>query len=80
MEEPDSVHHLRVAGGSAADGAAINDLADRIGDMWVSIVVRDSQLVTVREHTQLRAGDDVVVLADRDMHGRLATALSTPPG
>jgi cell volume regulation protein A len=78
-EEPDGVHRLRVTTGSAADGATISDLADRVGDMWVSIVVRDAQLVTVRENTQLRAGDDVVVLADPDMHERLTTTFSSPP-
>ena len=78
-QEPDSVHRLRVASGSAADGATIGDLADRIGDLWVSIVVRDAQLVTVREDTSLRAGDDVVVLADRDMHEQLANTFSSPP-
>jgi cell volume regulation protein A len=78
-EEPDGVHRLRVATGSAADGTTITDLADRIGDMWVSIVVRDAQLVTVREDTQLKAGDDVVVLADPDMHDQLSSAFSASP-
>jgi cell volume regulation protein A len=79
-EEPDGVHRLRVAAGSAADGTTISDLADRIGDMLVSIVVRDAQLVTVREDTQLRAGDDVVILADPDLHDQLDTAFSAAPG
>ena len=78
-EEPDGVHRLRVATGSAADGSTITDLADRVGDMWVSIVVRDAQLVTVREDTQLRAGDDVVVLADPGMHDQLSSAFSASP-
>jgi len=47
--------------------------------MWVSIVVRDAQLVTVRENTQLRAGDDVVVLADPDLRDQLVTAFSASP-
>ncbi|MEP6648654.1 MAG: cation:proton antiporter [Lapillicoccus sp.] len=78
-EEPDGVHRLRVAAGSAADGTTINELADRIGDLWVSIVVRDAQLVTIRENTELRAGDDVVVLADPDLHDQLTAAFSRSP-
>lgn len=78
-EEPGGVHRLRVATGSAADGTTISDLAERVGDMWVSIVVRDAQLVTVRENTQLSAGDDVVVLADPDLRDQLVTAFSASP-
>ena len=76
-EEPDGVHRLRVAAGSAADGTTISELADRVGDMWVSIVVRDAQLVTVRETTKLQAGDDVVVLADPDLHEPLRAEFSS---
>jgi cell volume regulation protein A len=68
-----------VAPGSSANGTTISDLADRVGDMWVSIVVRDAQLVAVRENTQLRAGHDVVVLADPDLHDQLNTAFSALP-
>ena len=72
-EEPDGVHRLRVAAGSAADGTTIRHLADHVGDIWISIVVRDAQLVTVRDDTELRSGDDVVILADPDLHDRLVT-------
>ena len=44
--------------------------------MWVSIVVRDAQLIAVRDNTQLRAGDDVVVLADPDLQDRLNVEFS----
>lgn len=79
-EEPDGVHRLRVAAGSPADGTTIRDLANRVGDMWVSIVVRDAQLVTVRDDTQLRAGDDVVVLADPELNDELLAEFSSSPG
>ncbi len=86
-EEPDGVHRLRVAAGSPADGRTIAEVAGRVGDMWVSIVVRDAQLVTVLDTTPLRAGDDVVVLADPVLHDRLdrefrtaATESSREPG
>jgi potassium/hydrogen antiporter len=76
-EEPNGVHRLRVATGSPADGRTIADVADRVGDMWVSIVVRDAQVVTVRDTTPFRAGDDVVVLADPDLHQRLVREFQT---
>jgi cell volume regulation protein A len=79
-EEPDGVHRLRVAAGSPADGTTIRELASRVGDMWVSIVVRDAQLVTVRDDTQLRAGDDVVVLADPELNDELLAEFSSSPG
>jgi cell volume regulation protein A len=66
-----------VATGSPADGRTIAAVAERVGDMWVSIVVRDAQLVTVRDTTPLRAGDDVVVLADPDLHHRLVREFQT---
>jgi potassium/hydrogen antiporter len=75
-EEPNGVHRLRVAAGSPADGATVSQLADRVGNMWVSIVVRDSRLVTIRDNTQLHAGDDVVVLADPDLEKELKTQFS----
>ena len=79
-QEPGGVHRLRVASGSVADGMRISDLADHIGDMWVSIVVRQSQLVTVRNDSTLRAGDDVVVLADPELHDSLVAAFTSHPG
>ena len=79
-QEPGGVHRLRVASGSVADGMRISDLADHIGDMWVSIVVRQSQLVTVRNDSTLRAGDDVVVLADPELHDSLVSAFTSHPG
>lgn len=66
-DEPEGVHRLTVGTGSAADGASVESLSDRAGDIWVSIVVRASGLVPVRADTELRAGDDVVVLAEREL-------------
>jgi NhaP-type Na+/H+ and K+/H+ antiporter len=43
-------------------------------------VVRDAQLVTVQRSTQLRAGDDVVVLAEPEFHERLVAEFTSPPG
>jgi cell volume regulation protein A len=77
--EPDAVHHLHLAAGSPADGATIAEVADLVGDMWVSIVVRDKVLVVVGSDTRLEAGDEVIILGDPDLHHVLATTFE-PPG
>jgi len=41
-------------------------------------VVRDSLLVAVSDDTRLRAGDEVVVLADADVRDDLAATFDTP--
>ncbi|MCV7163331.1 cation:proton antiporter [Mycobacterium stomatepiae] len=72
QDEPEGVHRLHVAAGSAAEGCTIEDLGDRAGDIWVSIVVRATRLVPVRGDTAFEAGDEVVVLADPELHDTLA--------
>jgi cell volume regulation protein A len=78
--EPDGVHRLRVAAGAKADGTTIADVADLVGDIWVSIVVRDRTLVAVRDNTTLEAGDEVVVLADAELRDALTTTFQSPRG
>jgi cell volume regulation protein A len=78
-DEPGGVHRLRVAQGSRAEGSTVDDLGEVADDLWVSIVVRDSQLVQVRPATRLRSGDDVVVLADQNVHGALTAAFAKHP-
>jgi potassium/hydrogen antiporter len=64
-QEPEGLHRYHVAAGSAADGSAIGDLP--CGEnVWVSLIIRDGNLVTADGDTTLRAGDDVLVLADPD--------------
>ena len=48
-----------------ADGSAVGDLPCG-EDVWVSLIVRDGNLVTGRGDTTLQAGDDVLVLAEPD--------------
>jgi cell volume regulation protein A len=71
-DEPEGVHRFSVASGSAAQGCTVEGLGDRVGDIWVSIVVRTTGLVPVRGDTELEAGDEVVVLADPELHDTLA--------
>jgi potassium/hydrogen antiporter len=64
-EEPEGLHRYHVAAGSAADGSPVTDLP--FGeDVWVSLIVRDGNLVTAAADMTLRAGDDVLVLAEPD--------------
>jgi cell volume regulation protein A len=63
-DEPQGVHRLTVAAGAPADGRRIDELHDLPEDAWISLVVRDNRLVPVRGDALLRAGDEVLVLAD----------------
>jgi len=64
-EEPEGLHRYHVAPGSAADGAPVTELP--CGEnAWVSLVIRDGNLLTVNSDTTLAANDDVLVLADPD--------------
>ncbi|OBF57809.1 hypothetical protein A5756_08740 [Mycobacterium sp. 852002-53434_SCH5985345] len=71
-DEPEGVHRFSVAAGSAAEGCTVEGLSDRVGDIWVSIVVRTTGLVPVRGDTELQTGDEVVVLADPELRDTLA--------
>jgi potassium/hydrogen antiporter len=73
-DEPSGVHRLTIHAGSPADGATIGDLADLPGEAWVSFVVRDGQLVPIKEDTRLRPGDEVLVLAEPGLRRKLITA------
>ncbi len=74
QEEPEGLRRHQVAAGSPADGAAVDDLPWG-EDVWVSFVIRDGRLVTVRPGTELRAGDEVLILAeDAPDLGRLFAA------
>lgn len=70
-DEPEGVHRFSVTAGSQAEGCTVEDLGDRVGDIWVSIVVRATGVVPVRGDTELRADDEVVLLADPELHDTL---------
>jgi len=64
-EEPTGLHRYRVDAGSQADGSTIADLP--VGEnLWISMINRDGRLVQVAHDTVLRAGDEVLALADTD--------------
>jgi len=61
--EPRGLRRHIVAAGSPADGCTIGELA--VGeDVWISLVIRDGQLVPVQGSTALRAGDEILALTD----------------
>jgi cell volume regulation protein A len=64
-DEPQGLHRYVVAAGSAADGCQIREL-DVGENFWISMVSRAGRLVQVRGDTVLRAGDEVLALADDD--------------
>ena len=67
QEEPEGLHRYQVKAGSAADGVTVDHLPCG-EDAWVSAVIRDGRLVPVRADTEMRAGDEVLVLADDAPH------------
>jgi potassium/hydrogen antiporter len=68
--EPDTLRRYRVARGSPADGAAISDLPLDEGT-WVSLILRQGRLVSVRPETQLHPDDEVITLTDREAEDRV---------
>jgi cell volume regulation protein A len=79
-EEPDGIHRLTVAAGSAADHRRIRDL-DELGDhAWITFLVRDGQLLRVTGDTELRAGDQLLVLAGPHRADALDGLFTGPPG
>ena len=61
-DQPEGAHSFQIVPGAAADGRSVRDL--RLGeDIWVSLIVRDGRSLPVRVDTQLRAGDELLILA-----------------
>jgi cell volume regulation protein A len=76
-EEPEGLHRYHVAAGSAADGSPVSELP--FGeDVWVSLIVRDGNLVTAATGMTLRAGDEVLVLAEPDETPALDRLFTAP--
>jgi cell volume regulation protein A len=77
-DEPNGVQQLTVARGSMADDRRIDELADLVENLWLSFVVRDGQLLTVRGETRLQAGDYVLALAEPDQRDELSKLFCPP--
>ena len=62
-DEPTGLRRYQITPGAPADGCAIADLA--LGeDTWISMINRGGAFVPVHGETILRAGDEVLLLAD----------------
>jgi cell volume regulation protein A len=67
-----------VEAGSPADGAPVAELP--LGEhFWISAVSRGGELVQVRGDTVLRAGDEVLALADADRTDLPAALFTAAP-
>jgi len=76
-EEPEGLHRYHVTGGSAADGSEVASLPCS-ENAWVSLVIRDGTLLPVASDTTLRAGDDVLILAEPDEAAALENCFTIP--
>jgi cell volume regulation protein A len=70
-DEPQDAHQLTVAAGAPADGASVADLTTLPNDAWISLIVRDDALLSVRDTTVLRSGDQVLVLGNATSAGTI---------
>jgi cell volume regulation protein A len=76
--EPDSAHQVNVAAGSTADGLTVEEIAELASDIWISIIVRDGQLLPVHGDTRLRAGDMLTLLIDGDSRQDVSKIFTQP--
>jgi potassium/hydrogen antiporter len=70
--EPDTAYQVAIAPGSVVDGRTIEEIANLVGNVWVSMVVREGVLLPARGDTQLQAGDMVTLLMDEDSSHEVA--------
>ena len=76
-EEPEGMHRFHVAAGSRAEGITIDGLPCG-EDVWVSLIIREGNLVTASRDTRLKAGDDVIVLSDPDNAPQIEELFTAP--
>ena len=77
-DEPENVHQLTVASGSPADASTVASLDGLPPDAWVTLLVRDGQLLAVRGKTQLHAGDTLTVIGDARHAQQLTQTFECP--
>lgn len=71
---PNGVYRFQVAPDAPAAGAEVASLPGLPSGAWITLLVRDGQLIPVRGSTRLEAGDNVTVLAASDEGQELADA------
>jgi cell volume regulation protein A len=77
--EPESVQRLMVASGSVADGRSVAQLAGFPHDAWISLILREQQLLPATGETVLAVGDQVVVLAHPRDHEAVTALFTNAP-
>ncbi len=77
-QEPRGLHRYVVAPGSPADGRAISAL-DLGKGVWLSLVTRDGELLTISSETLLRPGDEVLTVVDHAHGADPASQFEAPP-
>jgi cell volume regulation protein A len=75
--EPRGLRRYLVVAGSPADGRRIGEL-DLGEDVWISLVIRDGQLIPVQGSTTLRAGDEIIALTDPEHTPDRAPVFTAP--
>lgn len=78
QDEPDGVFRFSVVEHSGSDGRTIDELGEVLDGAWVSMVVRDGQILPLGGDAALRSGDDVLVLARPDRRAQLAAQFEVP--
>ncbi len=77
-DEPEGTHDVSVAANSAVEGKTVREVAELAGAIWISIIVRDSQLVPVTPETKLLVGDHVVIMSDSDFSNSVPDLFTAP--
>jgi cell volume regulation protein A len=70
-EEPSGVHRFTISANAPAVGRQIVDLPNLPEDAWISLVVRENQLLAVTGRTTLQAGDQLLIIAAAEVHDAL---------
>lgn len=78
-DEPQGAHRLTVAAGSVADGRRLDDVPGLAEGTWVSLVIRNHALVSVRGDTVLLPGDELLLLVDEEQEPGPVCAVFTSP-
>ena len=69
---------MTITPGAPADLHRIDDLPAMPEDAWISIVVRNNRrLLPVSGESQLHAGDQLLIVADPDLHDTRTTTFAT---
>jgi cell volume regulation protein A len=72
-DQPEGARRYRVERGAPAVGRSVREV-HRDHEVWISLVVRDGRPLRVRPDTELREGDELLVLADPGVEPRGAFA------